>query len=407
MFDLISEILQTLKHNKLRTALTGFAVAWGIFMLIVLLSMAKGVTNSFEENMLGPSSQQINVWAGRTSKPYHGYKEGRRIKLQENDISTLKKEHPGFVKEVTSEIDGSSGTLSTNKNYVSMYYSGVYPIALEQMNIDMKEGRFISQRDMNEKAKVMVIPQGHAKQLFPPEGQGAVGQRVTANGISFLIVGVYNDRWSRSVYIPYTTAKSLGGNNDELGAIKITLQNVTTEEDGENAEKGIRETMANTHNFSPDDENAVWIFNRFTSALKGFAAMNILTMSVWILGLLTLLSGVVGISNIMFVSVKERTHEIGIRRAIGAKPRSILMQVIAESVAITTLFGYIGIVFGTVVSQVLANMFKDLEILKNPTVDLTLAFEVTLVLIISGAFAGFFPALKALKVKPVEALRDE
>lgn len=406
MFDLISEILQTLKHNKLRTALTGFAVAWGIFMLIVLLSMAKGVTNTFEKNMLGSSSMRISIWGGRTSKPYHGYKEGRRIKLVEKDIALLEDEHPDFIKEVSSVIYGGSTNISTNKTYVSTSYDGVFPsyFAIGDYTI---EGRAINAKDMKEKAKVIILPEAYAKQLFPPEGKDAIGQRVSVGGVSFKVIGVYESNRERTVFIPFTTAKSLASSPEELGSLQVSLQNVKSEEDGNNAEAKVRETMAGTHNFDPDDTSAVWLFNRFTNALQGQKAMGILTMSVWILGLLTLLSGIVGISNIMFVSVRERTHEIGIRRAIGAKPRSILIQVIAESVAITTIFGYIGIVLGTALSQVLAYLLADQEILTNPQVDLRLAFEVTLVLIVAGALAGLFPALKALKVKPVEALRDE
>lgn len=185
------------------------------------------------------------------------------------------------------------------------------------------------------------------------------------------------------------------------------LKNLETIEDGDNAEKELRGTLAKAHDFDPDDESALWVWNQFSQGLKGLSAMNILNMSIWILGLLTLLSGVVGISNIMFVSVKERTHEIGIRRAIGAKPRTILIQIIAESVAITTLFGYIGIVLGTVASQLLDMGIGDTDFIKNPTVSLATAIEVTVVLIVAGALAGLFPALKSLKVKPVEALRDE
>lgn len=194
---------------------------------------------------------------------------------------------------------------------------------------------------------------------------------------------------------------------DDVGALTVNLRNVRTAEDGSRAEEGIRQTLAQTHNFDPADESAVWIANRFNNSLQSQTAMGILNTAVWILGMLTLLTGVVGISNIMFVSVRERTHEIGIRRAIGAKPRAILTQVIAESVAITVLFGYIGIVFGTAVSQLLAMVLSSVEFLKNPTVSLSIAVEVTVVLVIAGALAGLFPAMRALKVKPVEALRDE
>lgn len=408
MRDLISEILQTLSHNKLRTSLTGLSVSWGIFMLIVLLSMARGVTNSFEENIASGSHANMRIWGGMTSKPYHGNREGRRINLKEREMNVLEDEHPQYIKEVSSVIYGNNDTISTGTKSVSTAYTGVYPSYIKTIAaLDIVDGRNINDNDMKRRSKVMLLPIEYAKQLFPPEGKGAVGQRVTCAGLSFQIIGVYEGRWSRDVYIPFTTAQMMARDKDRLGSMTVSLQNVKTEEDGDKAEEGIRNTLAQSYDFDPKDESALWINNRFNDSLQQGTAMSMLNIGVWILGILTLLTGVVGISNIMFVSVRERTHEIGIRRAIGAKPRSILSQILAESVAITLLFGYIGIVFGTLVSQLLAMAFADVPFLKNPTVSLAIAFEVTAVLVIAGAFAGLFPALKALKVKPVEALRDE
>lgn len=253
----------------------------------------------------------------------------------------------------------------------------------------------------------MVLSEDFARQLFPPDGMAAVGKRVNCRGLSWLVVGVYRANWYRDNIVPYTTARHISKNPEEVGSLKVTLKNVNSESDGETAEKDIRQSLAKAHNFDPDDESALWINNRFLNGLQAQNGMSILSVSVWVLGLLSLLSGIVGISNIMFVSVRERTHEIGIRRAIGARPRTILVQIIAEAVAITTLFGYIGIVFGTALAQIIGHLSEGSGILVNPTVNLSLAFEVTLVLVIAGALAGFFPAMKALKVKPVEALRDE
>ena len=407
MFDLFHEILQTLQHNKLRTTLTGFAVAWGIFMLIVLLGMGNGVTNSFREEVMKPGSQKINIWGGRTSKPYHGYREGRDIPLKSGDITQIETEHDDFVSEANSTIYGNNPTITAGTRSISSSYIGVYPSEFISSggNKTMAKGRFINDRDMSTQAKVVVLSERDEQRLFPDED--GLGKYVNISGLSFKVIGVYTARWSRNIYIPFTTAKMLAGNNDRLGSVSVLLKNVSTEEDGNNAEKELRKTLAARHDFNPDDESAVWIWNQFSQGMKGMAGMNILTTSIWILGLLTLLSGVVGISNIMFVSVKERTHEIGIRRAIGARPRSILIQVIAESVAITTLFGYIGIVLGTAVTQILDMAFGDNDFIKNPTVSISIAIQVTIVLIVAGAFAGLFPALKAIKVKPVEALRDE
>lgn len=408
MFDLVSEILQTLRHNKLRTALTGLSVAWGVFMLIVLLSMARGLTNSFRDDMMSSGTKQISVWGGRTSKAYHGYKEGRRIKLHDDDMGAIEDALPEDVVEVTSEVYGNAPSLSTTTRHIDGSYTGVYPSYLDREGHKMVEGRFINDRDIEQRAKVMVLATEFAEQLFPPDGKGGVGSRVRLNGLSFLVVGVYKGHWSRDKLIPYTTAKMMQEKKDETGGLSVLLSdNVTTEEKGTSVEKGVRQTLAATRDFNPDDESALWVFNKFVNSLQMENGMNILNIGVWILGLMTLLSGVVGISNIMFVSVKERTHEIGIRRAIGARPARIVTQVISEGIAITTLFGYIGIVLGTAVAQMIAMALADQPFMKNPTVSLAIAFEVTVVLVVAGALAGLFPALKALKVKPVEALRDE
>ncbi len=405
MLDLIREIGQTIKSNKLRTFLTGFAVAWGIFMLIILLGMARGVNNSFEDRANSRSMNVIQLWAGRTSKAYKGYKPGRTIDLKANDIEVLKNEHKGMVSDVTSNEYVRGGTVSTSKDYISGGLSGVFPNTLKNDGMEMLTGRFINDLDLKEKRKVMVLPEQNAALLFG-EAEKAVGGRVNSMGLSWTVVGVYKSRWRDTSFIPFTTAKMLNGNKDNLYQLQVTVEGLETETDGEIAEQKVFETMAKEHQFAPDDKSAIYTWNRFTSYLQNQKAFGILSIAIWVIGVLTLLSGIVGVSNIMFVSVKERTHEIGIRRAIGAKPRNILVQIVCESVTITTLFGYIGVVMGMLVMQFVAKTFEG-EMLKNPTVDLSIAIKVTVALIIAGSLAGLFPALRATKIKPVEALRDE
>lgn len=405
MLDLIREIGQTIKSNKLRTFLTGFAVAWGIFMLIILLGMARGVNNSFEDRANSRSMNVIQLWAGRTSKAYKGYKPGRTIDLKANDIDVLKNEHKGMVSDVSSNEYVRGGTVSTSKDYISGGLSGVFPNELKNNGMELLAGRFINDLDLREKRKVIVLSEQNAALLFG-EAEKAVGGRVNSMGLSWTVVGVYVSRWRDTSFIPFTTAKMLNGNKDNLYQLQVTVEGLETEADGEMAEEKILETMAKEHHFAPDDKSAIYTWNRFTSYLQNQKAFGILSIAIWVIGVLTLLSGIVGVSNIMFVSVKERTHEIGIRRAIGAKPRNILVQIVCESVTITTLFGYIGVVMGMLVMQVVAKMFEG-EMLKNPTVDLSIAIKVTVALIIAGSLAGLFPALRATKIKPVEALRDE
>lgn len=406
MLDLLREIGQTLRRNKLRTALTGFAVAWGIFMLIVLLGMSRGVYNGFTNMASLETSSVISMWPGITSKAYKGYKEGREIDLRTSDKPQLIENGGRHVADVwqTKVID--SAYISSAKEYISCSLYGHFPQEEKRAKLEMISGRFINQRDIDLKRKVMVLNDNNASILFG-SADVALGQRVSAYGLSWRIIGVYHHEWENGTYIPFTTAMAINGDDGTVSQTDVKIRDVATIADGEEAERDIRRTMAAINDFDPDDESGVYTWNRFTNYLSSLTAMNILQIAVWLIGLFTLLSGIVGVSNIMFVSVRERTHEIGIRRAIGAKPRNILMQIVAESVVITTLFGYIGIVLGTAVTALIAVILKDAEFLNDPTVDLSTAFQVTVVLIIAGALAGLFPAIKATKVKPVEALRDE
>ncbi len=407
MFDLIREISQTLRCNKLRTTLTGIAVAWGIFMLIVLVGMTKGVINNFERNMGSQGANTIRVWSGYTSEPWHGYREGRRIMLRSRDMGTLKSANPSSVNDVTSTIYGG-GTISTQENYTSAGYSGVYPSQQRIDRITMTAGRYINDRDIDERRKVMVLSNMLASTLFPRlKPEEIIGKTVDCTNLGWTIVGVFDSRWNNSAYIPFTTAQMLQADSEDIGSMVVEMKNVNTEADALKTEADVRSTLASAHDFKADDQSAIWLWNRFQQYLQTQEGMKILNAAMWIIGIFTLLSGIVGVSNIMFVSVRERTHEIGIRRAIGARPRSILTQIIMESVAITALFGYIGIVMGIGVTEILARLFENSDFIHNPRVDVSLAIEVTCVLIVAGALAGIFPAMNAIKIKPVEALRDE
>ncbi len=407
MFDLLAEIGQTLRNNRLRTMLTGLSVAWGVFMLIVLLGAARGVSNAFTESNDAASTNVINIWGGMTTLPWQGYKEGRSISLKSSDIARIEQENEP-VYEVVAYGSIDTAQVSTVHDAISGSFNAVYPSERELRNIAMTAGRFINDRDIADARRVMVLHSKNAATLFPGQTPDAVvGQRVDCLGLVWTVVGVYDHDWISSSYTPYTTYKAITGNDDTAYQLTARISGLSSAEEGEKIERDIRGSLARAHGFNPADQGAVWTWNRFTQAVAGAAAMGYLSLAVWILGFFTLVSGIVGVSNIMFVSVRERTHEIGIRRAIGAKPRSILTQILAEGVAITALFGYIGIVFGMAVLQVVDHFFGDTEAMKNPTVDISIAVQVTIALIIAGALAGLFPALKAIKVKPVEALRDE
>ncbi|MDE6323585.1 MAG: ABC transporter permease [Paramuribaculum sp.] len=406
MFDLFREIFQTLSNNKMRTALTGLAVAWGIFMLIVLLGMSRGVYNGFASRMTIDNARSISVYGGFTTKAHKGYSDGRSIQLDRGDLGVIESENRYHVEQVIAVKTLDTARVSTPRDYISDKIYGHFPAELERARLKMISGRFLNDRDLDQKRKVIVIHEQNARTLFG-DGTEAVGQSVSLLGLSWRVVGVYAHDWEKATYIPFTTAMFLSGNDNKISDMTVRIKNVKDEADGESVEKDIRSTLSRAHDFAPDDKSAVHIWNRFTSYLTQMTAMNILDYAVWVIGIFTLLSGIVGVSNIMFVSVRERVHELGVRRAIGAKPRSILIQIVTESVVITTLFGYVGVSLGMIVTGGIAYLTKDAPFLEDPTVDLSIAVKVTVVLILAGALAGLFPAIKATKVRPVEALRDE
>lgn len=410
MFDLANEIMATLRHNKLRTALTGFAVSWGIFLLIVLLSVSRGLVNGMESMFNERDTETVSIRGGFAEKAYKGLKENRRVRLKDADMEVLASQNADISSEITARVTNDSAKVTSSKDYLTGGYAGVFPAEERNSAVDMQRGRFINHNDIKQQRRVAVINEESARTLFGKEEP--IGQLVKICDLSFTVVGTYKQEWRRDVFIPYTTARAMSGESDRVNNITVKMKNVTSIEESDKAEERFRSTLGRQHSFADDDKGALWIWNRFSDYMRTSTAMGALGTAVWIIGLLTMLSGIVGVSNIMFVSVRERTHEIGVRRAIGAKPRSILRQIILESVAITTLFGYIGIVLGMLVSQGIAMLMEGdgeggRQILKDPTVDISIAIQVTLVLIVAGALAGLFPAMKSLKIKPVEALRDE
>lgn len=403
MIDLIQEILATLRSNKLRTALTGFAVSWGIFLLIVLLSCARGVMNSFDSYNESRDNSYLRVWGGWANKPWKGYKEGRPIRLRDGDKPAILSRNARNAESVAATINNDTSRVSTQKDYLSSGYQGVYPEAMKIYGFTMRKGRFINDFDIKGRRRVAAISEHSADLLFGSDEP--VGKYVNIAGLSFTVIGIYDSDRMDEVYIPFSTARAMSGGGDRVDELAIKLRNIDNIAQGDEAEKSIRQTFSAVHTFDPDDESAVYTWNMLNSYFSNLEANRGLIIAIWVIGALTLLSGIVGVSNIMFVSVRERTHEIGIRRAIGARPRNILTQVIVESAAITSLFGYIGIVAGMLVAKLIGVIAGDN--LTNPTITLSMAIEVTVVLILTGSLAGLFPALKAIKIKPVEALRDE
>ena len=411
--ELLNEIWQTARRNKLRTTLTGFAVAWGIFMLIVLLGAGNGLINANLKQSGRFLSSSMVVYGGYTSKPYQGLKEGRNIRLHERDMEITETEFTQNVDEVGAQYN-TSATISFGQQYISTSISGVYPNHTKINKVEMLQGRFINENDVKENRKVLVLGNKQVKEL-----KCQIGDFVNVGDFAFKVVGVYkeNENGRAEVFSSYSAIKRIfGANTDDAGRIEFTFHGLSTEKANEDFEKDYRRRLNAEHQAHPDDEDAVWLWNRFTQNLQMEKGIGIIRTALWIVGLFTLLSGIVGVSNIMLSTVKERTHEFGIRKAIGAKPWSILKLIITESVIITTFFGYIGMVLGVAANEYMdatighetidTGLFKATMFL-NPTVGLDVCIEATLVMIIAGTIAGLIPAFKASRIRPIEALRAD
>ncbi|MBQ9204751.1 MAG: ABC transporter permease [Prevotella sp.] len=416
--ELLNEIWQTARRNKLRTTLTGFAVAWGIFMLIVLLGAGNGLINAQLEQSERFLSNSMMVFGGRTSKAYQGLKEGRRIRLQARDLATTGTEFKGIVDEVGAQYDVAV-TISNGEEYISTEITGVYPNHTKIDKMELLYGRFINDIDIREKRKVLVLNNKQARELEPKDYKTLLGRYVKVGDMAFKVVGIYKDEESgqSEAFSSYSAIKGIfGANTDEAGSIEFTFHGLTTEQANEDFEKDYRRRLNANHSAHPEDESSVWLWNRYTQNMQMQQGIGIIRTALWIVGLFTLLSGIVGVSNIMLITVKERTHEFGIRKAIGAKPWSILRLIIVESVIITTFFGYIGMVLG-----VMANEYMDATLGHNeidtglfkatmfvdPTVGLDVCIEATMVMVIAGTIAGLIPAFKASRIRPIEALRAD
>lgn len=421
MRDIITEIWSTAKRNKLRTILTGFAVAWGIFMLIFLLGSGNGLINALEQNSGNYLDNSMMVYSGQTSKPYNGLQEGRVIDLKDKDLKTTDRKFDHIIEESGAGIwQNTSVNISYGDNYIiSTTFQGVYPNLAKINKIDMLHGRFINQVDINENRKVLVLSESNAKELEPHDISRLIGRQVKVDNFAFQVVGIYkNDEsdMNDDIYAPFTTLRILYNKGDRADRFMFSFHGLETEEENDAFEDAYRRTINANHQAAPDDEETVWIWNRFISNMQMNQGMSIIRTALWIIGIFTLLSGIVGVSNIMLISVKERTREFGIRKAIGAKPMSILKLIIVESVIITTFFGYIGMVIGIAANQYMdatigheqtdTGLFKT-TLFVNPTVGLDVCVEATLVMIIAGTLAGLIPARKAAHIRPIEALRAE
>lgn len=412
--DTWQEIWMALKQNKLRTALTGFAISWGIFMLFVLSSFGFGFKQAVMNNFKKDNKNVVTCYGGMTSIPYKGHPTNRFINFKDLDLEIVAS-NP-YVDEISPEVvpetDNGSGAVVFGDKTCSATIDGVDPNYKNFHDLEILSGRFLDKTDMQAGAKVIVISKSMIAKLYK-NGQNPIGTYVNIMSTLFQVIGVCKDDngWGNSaqVYLPYNIVKRLY-NVTTYNSITFTTKNIYTVKQSEAFTKHFKQTLARYHEFSQDDNRAVWINSTIEGMQRTHTVLTAIQTFIWLIGIAMLISGITGVSNIMLVTVKERTNEIGIRKALGAKPATILQSIVLESLFITVIFGIIGMILGTVIIAVINTIMNGMpqnEIVSmlHPAVNFGTTFGALLILIIAGVGAGYIPARKAVKVKPIEAIQ--
>ena len=388
-------------------------------MLIFLLGAGNGLINAQLQQSTRFLANSMRVFPGETSKAYKGLKEGRSITLNDKDILISNKTYGQYVDDVGGRLEQYNVNINYGDNYVaSQSLVGVAPTHPKIDKTELIAGRFINEIDMKEQRKNVVLSRSQAKELCK-DYRSLVGKNVKISNLNFQVVGIYKDDESRNnteAFIAYSTIKTIYAKGDDAGSLEFTIKNLKTKEDNEKFEKNYRASINNNHQAAPDDERTIWLWNRYMDNIQMNQGIAIMQTALWIVGLFTLLSGIVGVSNIMLITVKERTREFGVRKAIGAKPWSILKLIITESIIITSFFGYIGMVCGVAANEIMdatighttvdTGLFKA-AMFVNPTVGIGTCIGATITIVIAGTIAGLIPAIKAARIRPIEALRAE
>ncbi|MCM0664778.1 MULTISPECIES: ABC transporter permease [Flavobacterium] len=413
------EILQALTANPFRTILTAFGVFWGIFILVILLAAGNGLENGIKKGFDGIATNTMFMWSQTTSKAYKGLPKTRRYDFRNSDVTALKAALPDLLyvspRNQLGDFNGTNNVVRGTKTSAFTIY-GDYPELIKQQPMDIIKGRFVNQQDIEQRRKVCVIGKGVISELYGKEEE-AVGTYIKINSINFMVVGVYKSKQQggnaeqeqKNIFIPFTTFQQAFNYGDKVGWMALTAKDETSITD---LKPKILEIIKALHSINPTDERAVGNFDLYEQFNKVQSLFNILKVIAYFVGTLVLISGVIGISNIMLIVVKERTKEIGIRRALGATPGAIRGQILSESIFLTIISGMLGIAVATgiiaLLNMVLDSMPPDQNTMfANPTVDLGVVFVALIILVGSGLLAGFIPAQTAINVKPVDALRTE
>jgi putative ABC transport system permease protein len=411
-FDLWQEIYGTVRRNKLRTFLTGLAVAWGIFMLVVLLAAGKGLRNGIEYQFRDDAVNSIWIWPGKTSLPHAGQPIGRQIQLTNEDFDLIKR-LPG-VEHITGRVYlWDEGTVKRGDKKSAFDIRSVHPAHRFLEKTLIIRGRYIDEIDQQDRRKVAVIGDEVRDFLFARH-EDPIGQWITIAGLEYQVVGVFQDEGGqgerRKIFIPISTAQmayggAQGGSN-RINQIMLTVGDADLAA-SKRLQSQILEIVAERHRFSPEDKRALRVNNNLEEYGEVQMIFTILELFVWVVGFLTILAGIVGVSNIMLIAVRERTREIGIRKSFGATPGSILRMITQEALVLTAVAGYLGLAAGVGVIELVTSFLPEIEFFRDPQVDMRIAIMATALLVVSGTLAGFFPAWRAARINPIEALRDE
>ena len=409
MFDLDrwSEIWASISNNKLRTSLSGLTIALALFVFITLFGLGNGLQNGFQSQFFNANSLNISISGGTTSESFNGFKKGRSISLKDDDFHFIKKSFPDHIKFIVGTID-KSDTVRSENNSGSYSISGVLPDYVNMINEDMSLGRFINDKDISNQTKNIVIGRLVAQDFYP--NQVVIGKYLQIGKGVYQIVGVFEskdggDNAERKIYSSYSTFKTIYA-TDELSQIIITPKDGLSLEEIKNLANTIETNLKTRHNISPNDYSGLYVRNAAEAMDDTNSFFFVLTLIVFVIGGGSLIAGIVSIGNIMVFSVKERTKEIGIRKALGATPISVLSLIMQEAIIITLLFGAIGIIAATLIVESIGDSLEEYFIF-NPGVDSKSLILATIILFVAGTISGLIPALRAAKIKPIEALRDE
>lgn len=414
MFDIErwQEIFETLRKNKLQTFLTGLSVASGIFILVILLGFSSGIQNGVTSQFESDATNQINIWGGRTTKEYKGLNPGRYVQFKNADFKKISNDYEEFIEYESSNYMIWRAMVNYGKESNNYRVWGSLPDYQFIENSDIIEGRFINESDINNSSKVAIIGNQVKLDLFKSENP--LGKYVSIYGINFKVIGVYSDPGGEDeesqIYIPLTTAQKSFNGADRINNMSYTIKMPKNFDKGvelsQNIALAIESDLKQMHTVAPSDIGAIRINNNLENAQKYYSLIDAIKLIFWFVGIGTIIAGVVGVGNIMLIIVKERTKEIGIRKALGAQPLSIVGMILQEAIFVTMFSGLFGLILGLALLEIVGPLIKN-DYIKYPQVDFNTALTTVFILVLAGAFAGFFPAYRAAKIRPIIALRDE